>query len=70
VKLPFLEESKWPASKESEEITVNPSYDTQIQEGLVDEMLHAFEAKDVKGFAQSLKALIQSIKDEGHSDDA
>lgn len=70
MKLPFLNESKWPISKEPEERVVNPSYDKQIQDHLVDEMLKAMEAKDHKSFGSALCSLIDSIKDEERGQDA
>lgn len=69
MKLPFLDTtSKWPGSKDSEERVINPSYDAQIQDGLIDELLQSLEHKDVSGFRASLHSLIQSIKTEGQDD--
>ena len=62
--LPFLEESKWPISKEPEERIANPSYDHKIQDQLMDELLVALEHKDVLAFREAIIALIHAIKSE------
>lgn len=65
MKLPFLQDSKWPIlRKEPEERVVNPSYDKQLQDHLVEEILSAKEKKDSSKFRESFMALIQSIKNE------
>lgn len=64
MKLPFLQESKWPISKEPEERVVNPSHDTSLQDHLMDELLSALEHKDRKRLREALQALIHSIKNE------
>jgi hypothetical protein len=62
VKLPFLENtSKWPISREPEERVVNPSYDTQIEDHLVDEIFVAMEKKHVSKFREALIALIEHL---------
>lgn len=70
VKLPFLAESKWPTSKEPEERVVNPSYDRQIQDGLVDELLIALERRDRAGFREAFHGLIRSVKSEGQEEES
>lgn len=62
--LPFLDDTKWPISKDPEERVVNPSYDHQLQDHLLDELLLAVENKDHKGLVSSLQALAQSILEE------
>ena len=64
MKLPFLQNSKWPISKEPEERVANPSYDTQLQDHLIDEFLLALEKKDPVQLREAIKALIYSIQDE------
>jgi hypothetical protein len=64
VKLPFLQESKWPSAKEPEERVVNPSHDKQLQDHLVDELLSAAEHKDYGAVNQALVAIVQSIRNE------
>lgn len=62
--LPFLDDKKWPVSREDENRVANPSYDTQIQDSLVDEMLMAIEKKDVKALRESMQALIEHLRTE------
>lgn len=70
VKLPFLDKtSRWPTANEREERVVNPSYDKQIQDSLIDELLVAVEKKDARGMREAISALAQSIRDEDHSDE-
>lgn len=64
MKLPFLEESHWPVSKETEERVVNPSYDRQLQDHIMDELLVAFEKSDPKRLREALVALVHSIRNE------
>lgn len=64
MKLPFLQESKWPTSREPEERVVNPSHDRQLQDHLMDEVLVALEHKDHAGLREALVALAHSIKNE------
>jgi len=64
MKLPFLENSRWPISKEPEERVVNASYDKQVQDHVMDELLIALEHKDAQGFREAIEALIYSIFDE------
>lgn len=64
MKLPFLQESKWPISKEPEERVVNPSHDRQLQDHLVEEILVAREHKDSRRMGQAFMALIRSIQNE------
>ena len=69
MKLPFLQESKWPISKEPEERVVNPSHDRQLQDHLIDEILVCLEKKDSSGLRDALKALIENIRNEGSDDE-
>jgi len=69
MKLPFLQESKWPVSREPEERVVNPSHDRQLQDHLIDEILVALEKKDSSGLRDALKALIENIRSEGMDDE-
>ncbi len=62
--LPFLKDTKWPTSKEPEERVVNPSYDTKIEDQLVDELLIAMESRNASEVRESLMALIQHLKSE------
>jgi len=64
MKLPYLEDSRWPGIKKTEERTVNPSYDHQLQNHLIEELLSALEHKDHKSIVQALQALYQSIHSE------
>lgn len=68
MKLPFLEESHWPTSREPGEKVVNPSYDKQIEDHLMDELLVALEKKHSGKLRESLVALIQHLKSEGNDD--
>lgn len=61
MKLPFLQESKWPVMRKEREQVANPSHDTQLQDHLLDEMLMARESKDHSRFHQSLMALIRHL---------
>jgi hypothetical protein len=64
VKLPFGH-STWPVLKEEkEERIVNPSYDTQLQEHLIEEIVKALEERDHKGLHEALSALIENILSE------
>jgi hypothetical protein len=63
--LPFLKESKWPISKEPEERVVNPSYDKQIENHLIEELMIALEQKKSARLRESLIALIEHIKSSG-----
>lgn len=69
MKLPFLNNSKWPRVREDEERVANPSYDTQLQDHLVDELFKAFESKNAGHIREALMALIHSIKNEDVSDE-
>jgi hypothetical protein len=60
--LPFIEDSKWPISKEAEERVANPGYDTQIEEHLMDELMKALEHKDIGNLRESIVALIEHLK--------
>lgn len=61
MKLPFLQESKWPTANEPEERVVNPSHDRQLQDHLMDELLSAMEHKNPQGKREALMALVRSI---------
>lgn len=50
--------------KEPEEKVVNPSYDKQIQDSLVDDLFKSLESKDSSGVRESLQSLVQCIRDE------
>jgi len=58
MKLPYLAESNWPISKESEEKIANPSYERQIEDHLIDEILVALEKKDTSRLKEAFEALI------------
>lgn len=63
MKLPFLKnESKWPKIREDEDRVANPSYDTQIEDSLVDEILVALEAKDSSALRSAVLALVEHIR--------
>lgn len=62
MELPFLKDSKWPISKEPGEKIVNPSYDTQVEEHLMDELMQAIETKNPSKLRESLVALIDHLK--------
>ncbi len=64
MKLPFLQNNTWPISKEPEERVVNPSYDHQLQDHLLEELMIALEHKDPKGLREAIVALVHSIRDE------
>lgn len=68
MKPPFLQDSKWPISREPEERVANPSYETQLEDHLVDEILVAMESHDSKGLREALQALIEHIRSEGMDD--
>lgn len=69
MKLPFLQDSKWPTSKEPMVRIVNPSHDTQLQDHLIDEVLIAAEKKDARKFREAIEALIYAIRNEDTKDD-
>lgn len=62
MKLPFMQDTKWPTAKEPDERVANPSYDTQIEDHLMDEILVALEKKHVAKLRESIVALIQHIR--------
>lgn len=64
MKLPFLAESKWPSAREPEERVVNPSYDRQLQDHIMDEILIALEKRDPARMREALIALVHSIRNE------
>lgn len=64
MKLPFLQESKWPRIREDEERVVNPSHDAQLQDHIVDKLMTALEKKDSAGIRDALMALVNSIINE------
>lgn len=64
MKLPFLQESKWPTAREPGEKIVNQSYDGKIEDHLMDEVIQAIEHKDSGKLRESLVALIQHLKSE------
>lgn len=66
MKLPFLQETKWPTNKEPEERIANPSYDKQLQDHLMDELILALDRKDVNKFREAISALVHHIKSEEH----
>lgn len=68
MKLPFLQESKWPTAREPEERVVNPSHDLQLQDHLVEEFLRAHAHKDHSKMREALVALIHSFKNEDMGD--
>lgn len=70
MKLPYLEESHWPTSREPDEKVVNPSYDKQIEDHLLEEILIAIEKKQSSKLRESLVALIQHLQSEGSEDAA
>ncbi len=65
MKLPYLQESKWPISKEPTEKVVNPSYDKQIEDHLMDELMISLEKKHPAKLREALVALIQHLKSSG-----
>lgn len=68
MKLPFLQESKWPTAREPEERVVNPSHDRQLQDHLMDEVLRAVEKKNGEHLRESLVELIRCIRSEGQGE--
>lgn len=64
MKLPYLEDHRWPVSKETEERVANPGHDTQLQDHLIDEFMVALEHKDPSRIAEALKGLIDFIQGE------
>lgn len=60
----FLSASKFPTSKESAERVVNPSYEKQLEDHLMDELLIALEHKNPSKVRESLVSLIQNIYSE------
>lgn len=67
MKLPFLQDSKWPVIREDEERVVNPSSDTQLQDHLVDQLMVAIEKNNHEGRRDALMALVQAILNEESS---
>jgi hypothetical protein len=66
VKLPFINDKKWPVTKEDDEVrVVNPSHDTQLQDHLIDEVMSAMEASDNRKLKEAVLALIENILNEG-----
>ena len=66
LKLPFLEDSLWPISKEPEERVVNSSPDAKLQNHLIDQLLIAIEHKDIAGMREAFLSLVHSILSEDH----
>lgn len=65
MKLPFLnQKDQWPTANDPEERVANPSYDTQIQDSLVDEIMVAHDKKDQGALWSAVKALIEHINGE------
>lgn len=64
MKLPFLQDSKWPRIRVDEERVVNPSHDAQLQDHLVDQLLMAMEKGDSPAIRDALMSLVQSILNE------
>jgi hypothetical protein len=62
--LPYLDKSTWPSNKEGKEVTVNPSYHTQLQEHLVNELIEALEKKDQSSIIEALYALAETLREE------
>lgn len=62
--LPFLQDHKWPMSKEPEERVVNPSSDKVLQDHMIGEIFSAMEHKDHKRLREALMSLVQCIHDE------
>lgn len=69
MKLPFMQQDKWPTSKEPGEKVVNPSYDTKIEEHLMDDLLSSMKSKDVEKLRETIVALVQHIKSQEKSDE-
>lgn len=51
-------------SKEPEERVVNPSYDRQLQDQILDEIMIALEKRDATRMREALIALVHSIRNE------
>lgn len=64
MKLPFLDDQKWPSCREPEERVVNPSYDKKIQDHLLDELMVALEKHDSSKLREAIVALVHAIQDE------
>ena len=64
MKLPFLEDHRWPTTRETEERVVNPSHDTQLQDHLMDELMIALEKRDAGSLRSAIMALVHSIQNE------
>jgi hypothetical protein len=62
VKPQFIPDSKWPISKEPEERVADPSYDKQIEDHLMDEIMMAMEEKHSSKLREALVALIEHLK--------
>lgn len=58
---PFVNESKWPMSKEPEERVVNPSYEAKLGDHLIDQLFQALEHKDHAAIARCLRAIGDSF---------
>jgi hypothetical protein len=69
MKLPFLQKDNWPTAREPDEKVVNPSYDTQIEDHLMDELLVALEKRDSSKLRENLVALIQHLQSQENSDE-
>jgi len=61
MKLPYLNESKWPISKEPEEKVANPSYEMKLEDHLIDQLMMALEHKDVGALKEAMVSLIHHI---------
>lgn len=66
--LPFLNKDKWPIIREDEDRVVNASYDSKLQESLVDEVFIAMEKSDHSKLREALMALVHSIQSEEHDE--
>lgn len=66
MKLPFLSKDKWPTIRDDEERTVNPSYDTQLDESLTDDFFMSMESGNPEHKRAALLALIQHLRSQSN----
>lgn len=65
MKLPFLKNSKWPrVAQPMEEKTINGSFEDNLEDHCVQELMEAVSLKDVSRFRSALEALVLNLFEE------
>ena len=70
-KLPFLKATKWPRlAPPASEVRYGYSEDDETSEMALKELMHAYEAKDGRKMLESLRALIEIIRNKSNALDS